>query len=291
VAPNAKQNKLSYLVDYYMMARKRKVVNTFIKDRLATESAVFGVNVPEGIRSIAKQLGARRLQSVVRHKCVDCDYAWIGPIDPADFNLAESCPDCGHPRYMQTASGIKPVSIFWYFGLSNALGMLHSNPLFRAAYKNKMDLTINAFRNSSDARRLNEATGGEAFKPDNAFYVIYADAFRPNDSATQGVTGMVENIYHTCNVLTRSLIYTVGVGLSCLDLCDEAFGKKFNSQPIALIDSPEPSNTCKVLRELFIDLVRAHEFGIHLPKSTNPADGDYLHKVYCAQMWQDGVAR
>ena len=154
-----------------------------------------------------------------------------------------------------------------------------------------MDLTINAFRNSSDARRLNEATGGEAFKPDNAFYVIYADAFRPNDSATQGVTCMVENIYHTYNVLTRSLFYTVGVGLSCLDLCDEAFGKKFNSQPIALIDSPEPSNTCKVLRELFIDLVRAHEFGIHLPKSTNPADGDYLHKVYCAQMWQDGVAR
>jgi hypothetical protein len=74
-------------------------------------------------------------------------------------------------------------------------------------------------------------------------------------------------------------------------LSDEAFGIKINAQPIALIDAPEPNNTCKVLRELFDDLARAHEFGIFLPKSKNPEDGDYLHKVYCAQMWQDGVAR
>ena len=65
VAPNAKQNKLSYMIDYFMVARKRKVINTFITDRLAIEAVVFGANVPEGIRSIAKQLGARKLQSIV----------------------------------------------------------------------------------------------------------------------------------------------------------------------------------------------------------------------------------
>ena len=74
-------------------------------------------------------------------------------------------------------------------------------------------------------------------------------------------------------------------------MLDEAFGKKINAHPIAVIDAPEPSNTCKVSRELFNDLVRAHEFGIYLPRSNNPHDGDYLHKVFCAQMWQDGVAR
>ena len=99
VAPNARQNKLSYLVDYFMMARKRKVVNTFIKDRLAIEANVFGANVPEGIRSIAKLLGVRKLQSGIRHKCGNCGYAWIGPVDPVDFNLIENCPDCGNPRY------------------------------------------------------------------------------------------------------------------------------------------------------------------------------------------------
>ena len=58
-------------------------------------------------------------------------------------------------------------------------------------------------------------------------------------------------------MFNRSLCYYyVGVGLSCLDLPDEAFGKKFNAQPMALIDAPEPSNTSKLLRELFNDLVR-----------------------------------
>jgi hypothetical protein len=195
VAPNARQTKLSYLVDYFMMARKRKVVKTFIKVRLATKAIVFGANVPEGIRSIAKLLGARKLQFVVRHKCANCDYAGIGPVDPVDFNLVKNCPDCGNPRYFQTATGIKPVSVFWYFCLSHALGILHSSPLFKAAYKKQMDLTINAYRNSSDARRLNDATGGEAFKLDNAFYVLYVDAFQPNDMATQGVAGNVAYIH------------------------------------------------------------------------------------------------
>jgi hypothetical protein len=85
---------------------------------LAKEANVFGANVPEGIRSIAKLLGAMKLQSVVRHKCANCDYAWIGRVDPVDFNLVENCPDCGNPRYFQIAPGIKPVSVFWYFGLS-----------------------------------------------------------------------------------------------------------------------------------------------------------------------------
>ncbi len=48
---------------------------------------------------------------------------------------------------------------------------------------------------SSDARRLNDATGEEAFKPDNAFYVLYVDAFQPNDTTTQGVTFNVAYIH------------------------------------------------------------------------------------------------
>ena len=74
--------------------------------------------------------------------------------------------------------------------------MLHSNPLFKATYKKQMDLTIHAYMNSSDARRLNDDTGGKAFKPDTAFYVFYVDAFQPNDTATQGVTGNVAYMHH-----------------------------------------------------------------------------------------------
>ena len=89
MAPNERQNKPSYLVDYFMMARKGKVVNTFIQNQLATKAIVFGTNVPEGIRSLAKLLCARKLQSVVRNKCANCDYAWIGSVDPVDFNLED----------------------------------------------------------------------------------------------------------------------------------------------------------------------------------------------------------
>ncbi len=100
------------MVDYFMTARNRKVANTFIKDRMATEAAVFGANVPEGLTSLANQLGAWRIQTVVRHKCDKCDYACLGQVDPADFKLDEKCPDCGNARYMKTPAGIKPVSIF-----------------------------------------------------------------------------------------------------------------------------------------------------------------------------------
>ena len=39
---------------------------------------------------------------------------------------------------------------------------------FRAAYKNKSDLTINSYRNSPEGRHLNKAIGAEVFLPDNA---------------------------------------------------------------------------------------------------------------------------
>ncbi len=42
-----------------------------------------------------------------------------------------------------------------------------------------------------------------------------------------------------------------GVGISCLDVDDAAFGKTFNIQPVAIFGVPEPSNTCKALREMF----------------------------------------
>ncbi len=37
---------------------------------------------------------------------------------------------------------------------------------------------------------LTTLPGGEAFKPDNAFYVLYAEAFQLDDTATQGVAGI-----------------------------------------------------------------------------------------------------
>ena len=82
-----------------------------------------------------------------------------------------------------------------------------------------------------------------------------------------------------------------GVGISCLDVDEDAFGKAFNVQPVAIFDMPEPSNTCKVLREMFLDLKRVGEFGIYLHRGGEEDPELYTHKAFVASMWCDGVAR
>ncbi len=79
---------------------------------------------------------------------------------------------------------------FFYFGVAHAISAMHNTPSFRAAFKKNVDLTINSYRNSLDGRRLNKATGGEAFAPDNGLYVCFADGFRPHESSHQGLACM-----------------------------------------------------------------------------------------------------
>ena len=63
---------------------------------------MFGADLLGDIRRLAKDIGSRKLEDVVRHKCVDCDYAWIGPVSPRDFHLSHVCLDCGSSRYHMT---------------------------------------------------------------------------------------------------------------------------------------------------------------------------------------------
>jgi hypothetical protein len=91
--------------------------------------------------------------------------------------------------------------------------------------------------------------------------------------------------------LTFEYVCFAGVGISCLDIDDEAFGYAFNIQPLALFEIPEPSNTCKVLREMFLDLKRAGEYGIYLPREEGDNKEIYLHKAFLSSIWADGVAR
>ena len=122
--------------------------------------------------------------------------------------------------------------------------------------------------------------------------MLFAYAFKLKDTATRGVTSRKFALYVPLYAHGKVCYIRVAcIGISCLDIPDEAFRKKFNIQPVVLIDSTEPSNTCKVLQELFNDFERAHKYGIYLPNSDNSEDGEYLHKAYCAQMWQNGVAR
>jgi hypothetical protein len=189
VAPGATQNKLSYCVDFFLDKISNKVSNEFIRKRLRRETVVFGVDLPQDVRGIARMIGSRKIQEVVRHKCLNCDFAWLGSVSVADYDLNEMCPDCGSPRYHDTSAGVKPVSQFWYFGVDSAISRMHKSTSFQSAYKKNIDQTINSYRKSPDGRRLDAATGGEAFSKDNALYVCYVDGFRPHENSVQGLTG------------------------------------------------------------------------------------------------------
>jgi hypothetical protein len=90
---------------------------------------------------------------------------------------------------------------------------------------------------------------------------------------------------------TFEYVRFAGVGISCLAIDDEAFGLTFNIQLLALFEIPKPSNTCKVLREMLLDLKRAGEHGIYLPREEGDNKEIYLHKEFLSSIWADGVAR
>ena len=91
-------------------------------------------------------------------------------------------------------------------------------------------------------------------------------------------------------MLVRNGIFA-GIGISCLDLNDEAFGKAFNIKPVGFFYVTEPRNTCKVLRAMFLDFKTACEYDILLSRGIGRDDDAYIHKAFNCAMWADGVAR
>jgi hypothetical protein len=52
-----------------------------------------------------------------------------------------------------------------------------------------MDISLNAYRSSPDATRLNVATGNQALAAENGLYISMADGFQSHLSSTKSITG------------------------------------------------------------------------------------------------------
>ena len=78
------------------------------------------------------------------------------------------------------------------------------------------------------------------------------------------------------------------VGLSSTDLSGEFFGRRFNQQPIAIFDLPEPSDTGKAMVEFYRDMNELGSRGIFL---TNSSGDVWLHKAFLKGHLADAVAR
>jgi hypothetical protein len=65
-------------------------------------------------------------------------------------------------------------------------------------------------------------------------------------------------------MMLRNVVFYAVAGLSSCDLSSEYFGRRFNQQPIAIIDLPEPPNTGMAIREFFMDIQELAERGLWL---------------------------
>jgi hypothetical protein len=76
---------------------------------------------------------------------------------------------------------------------------LHRNPIFKANWKKHLDITLNVYRSSPDARMLDQATYGEAVAERNGLYISMAAGFQSHNSKTQFITcGTVIGEFYAC---------------------------------------------------------------------------------------------
>ena len=193
LTPNATQNRLSYLVELLLDKYRKGISNEALKTRLRKDSAAFGaLEMPTDARCIGRFLGSRKLVEVTRHRCSndECSYAWIGSVHPSKFDANDCCPDCGTQRYIRKGGTLVPRRCYYYFGAVRAIEALHRHPVFRANWKKNIDLSMNDYRCSPDAQRLNDATEGEALAEMNGLYISMADGFQSHKSKTQSITGI-----------------------------------------------------------------------------------------------------
>ncbi len=86
---------------------------------------------------------------------------------------------------------------FFIFGARNVVEALHRNSIFITNWKNNLDITLNAYRSSPDAHRLDQAAYGEAVAERNGLYISMADGFQSHNSKTQSITcrSVIGNFY------------------------------------------------------------------------------------------------
>lgn len=95
-------------------------------------------------------------------------------------HAADTCPVCDEPRFRreQTWQGevLKPRKVFWDFGLGNIIRDLYfTSPEFCERRGKARKQFILDFYMSPEAHRLDRATGGAVFHPDNSVYQLGFD--------------------------------------------------------------------------------------------------------------------
>eukprot|EP00873_Tetraselmis_striata_P038065 jgi/Tetstr1/458329/TSEL_004294.t1 len=227
-----------------------------------------GMAVPRSHKAMRKFLRVPDTSRYVRHMCPKGCVAFSGaPGKAAEWaNLPDQhCPECNADRFFRMLQSLKLTAArVWYvLSVADIIKGWFRDPVWYACWKKGTDVSINAFRASSEAERLNEGghgTGlaaGDFLHADNGIYTLTDDGFLSNLRATQSVTG---------------------VGIGCEDMPPHMLTSRRNWHPVALIGPPEPPNLGKILLEVLHELAVLGEHGVRV----TPADGggQFVHKVF-----------
>ena len=208
--PHEPRNIFSYIVDWARDKLKDRISDTALKTRLRREKMAYGPELPGDIRGIRAMLSCRSLRDVERHRCMTpgCCYSWLGSVDPKLYNANDKCPDCHKSRYEVVKGKLAPTAVWYYFGIPQAIAQMFREPVFVKAWKQNMDMTINAFQKRAEAERLNAATNGEALADANGLYILYADGFQAHQDDRHNITGERDLLHTTTNnVPAKSYIW------------------------------------------------------------------------------------
>eukprot|EP00873_Tetraselmis_striata_P014321 jgi/Tetstr1/434585/TSEL_023676.t1 len=213
-----------------------------------------GMAVPRSHKAMRKFLRVPDTSRYVRHMCPKGCVAFSGaPGKAAEWaNLPDQhCPECNADRFIRTPQSLKLTAArVWYIlSVVDIIKGWFRDPAWYACWKKGTDVSINAFRASSEAERLNEGghgTGlaaGDFLHADNGIYTLTDDGFLSHLRATQSVTG---------------------VGIRCEDMPPHMLTSRSNWHPVALIGPPEPPNLGKILLEVLDELAVLGEHGSHV---------------------------
>eukprot|EP00873_Tetraselmis_striata_P011395 jgi/Tetstr1/431659/TSEL_021188.t1 len=142
-----------------------------------------GMAVPRSHKAMRKFLRVPDTSRYVRHMCPKGCVAFSGaPGKAAEWaNLPDQhCPECNADRFIRTPQSLKLTAArVWYvLSVVDIIKGWFRDPVWYACWKKGTDVSINAFRASSEAERLNEGghgTGlaaGDFLHADNGIYTL-----------------------------------------------------------------------------------------------------------------------
>eukprot|EP00873_Tetraselmis_striata_P005673 jgi/Tetstr1/425937/TSEL_016289.t1 len=228
-----------------------------------------GMAVPRSHKAMRKFLRVPDTSRYVRHMCPKGCVAFSGAPGKAGgwANLPDQhCPECNADRFIRMPQSLKLTAArVWYvLSVADIIKGWFRDHVWYACWKKGTHVSINAFRASSEAERLNEGghgTGlaaGDFLHADNGIYTLTDDGFLSHLRAAQSVTG---------------------VGIRCEDMPPHMLTSRSNWHPVALIGPPEPPNRGKIRLEVLHELAVLGEHGARAAWEHAVDFKDHLEKL------------